>query len=153
MRSEEALVVRTAWCLLYNRTLDMYNNHCHTAIGCRLCIFYMCVVWPYLYSMCVCVCWGECASSSAGSVNSSICPQIIFFHYHTTGCFKRNVKILYDIILNSISMFTIPMKTFLESTIGDYKNGNISMQVSLLEKQNWYFEERLKKIPIMCWQR
>ena len=37
---------------------------------------------------------------------------------------------LYDIILNSLHMFTIPINTFLKSPKGDLKNANISMEVS-----------------------
>ena len=31
-------------------------------------------------------------------------------------------------------------------------NVNISIYVSLLEKQNWYQADHLWKIPVVCWQ-
>ena len=37
-------------------------------------------------------------------------------------------------------MFTIFVNTLLQSSTDDKKNVNISMGVSLLEKQNWYYE-------------
>ena len=46
-------------------------------------------------------------------------------------------------------MFTIPVNTFLESPTGDLKIVNISMRVSLLEKQNWHYGNHLKEIPVM----
>ena len=45
------------------------------------------------------------------------------------------VNNFYEIISNSLHMFTIPVNIFLKSA-GDQKNVNISLSVSLLEKQN-----------------
>ena len=40
-------------------------------------------------------------------------------------------------------MFIIPVNTFMEDAISDKKNVDISMGVSLLEKQNWYYGDYL----------
>ena len=43
----------------------------------------------------------------------------------------------YDLILNNLHVFIIPVNTFLRSPIDDKNNvDNISMRVSLLEKQD-----------------
>ena len=50
-------------------------------------------------------------------------------------------------------MFTIFVNTFLEFVTSDFekKNVNISMGVSLLEEQNWYYRYHLGKILLMYW--
>ena len=51
-------------------------------------------------------------------------------------------------------MFTIPVDTFLETTKSNEKNVNISMGVSLLENQNWYYRDHPGKGSIiMFWLR
>ena len=60
---------------------------------------------------------------------------------------------LYDIISNNLHMFNIPVNTFLKSSTVDFKKDfKISMRVSLLEKQNWYYRDHLEKISMMFWQ-
>ena len=46
----------------------------------------------------------------------------------------------------------LTINEFLESPISDYKNVNISMEVSFLEKQYWYYKDHLEKILMMSWQ-
>ena len=42
-----------------------------------------------------------------------------------------------------------PINTFLESSTGEKKNVNISIGISSLEKQNWYYGDHLGKVKIM----
>ena len=46
-----AIMARTAWRRLDDWTPDKNNNYTFFR---RLCIFYMCAVWPYLHCVCVC---------------------------------------------------------------------------------------------------
>ena len=71
--------------------------------------------------------------------------------------FKLSKKILtllwenlYDII--SVSTCSLFQSTYLWNFPQVIKNVYVPMGVSLKEKQNWYCENHLGKIPIMSWQ-